>query len=584
LTRDELERLRVEEAEAIDAMEKACEKGNAYWMALAQEWPDVDMPNLTLAADAGPLEIDTRMREALHFSQESEGVFMRTLALGVDRGLPEALGFRSVEHYCQERLGLSETEVWRCVLVGRKLRSCTTVDQAYRKGQLSKSQAAEILRIVTPVTVEAWTQYARYTTVRELRSVVSVAVDMRKESTNGRVDVLPPAHSELADPVAVEFRDLILSQVGPGGDDVYTPVSGSESGVLRVPEHASSDTALARFAERSRRGKARRQQGAHAGRQGADSQQAGDCEAHAEVSGSTSPAHAGSWVAVPELGASPHSASDAALHAKVKVPACAHDAPVADGALQLKSRLPARAQSGPVEAESLDVNTQLPACAQSGPTQAEGLDANTQLPAWAQSGPTQSTPFDPDAQLPACAQSTPVHAGSPASVLPLQAPQVDPSVMPATLRRRVWIPEELETHVQDTLALCRLWFGSPAPTGTCIEMMVQGFLTEYEEEAKQLCKDNPIETRDGWRCTAPGCTRMVRLHKHHLKFKRHGGSDKDPNITSLCPFHHLKALHSGRMHAAGSAPHDIVYAMGVQLDGRPTEVYEGDTRVWSRVA
>jgi hypothetical protein len=77
---------------------------------------------------------------------------------------------------------------------------------------------------------------------------------------------------------------------------------------------------------------------------------------------------------------------------------------------------------------------------------------------------------------------------------------------------------------------------------------------------------------------------MVRIHKHHLKFKSNGGSDSDKNLTSLCPFHHLKALHEGRMHAVGSAPHDVVFVMGVQPDGQSMEVYEGDKRVWSRAA
>jgi 5-methylcytosine-specific restriction endonuclease McrA len=79
-----------------------------------------------------------------------------------------------------------------------------------------------------------------------------------------------------------------------------------------------------------------------------------------------------------------------------------------------------------------------------------------------------------------------------------------------------------------------------------------------------------VYERDGFACTNPVCTccGLATLTPHHLRFRSHGGSDDDDNITSLCPWCHLDGVHGSRISVVGPAneptwrigrvPHTIV--------------------------
>jgi 5-methylcytosine-specific restriction endonuclease McrA len=79
-----------------------------------------------------------------------------------------------------------------------------------------------------------------------------------------------------------------------------------------------------------------------------------------------------------------------------------------------------------------------------------------------------------------------------------------------------------------------------------------------------------VHQRDGFACTNPVCTccGLATLTPHHLRFRSHGGSDEDDNLTSLCPWCHLDGVHGGRLTVVGPAseptwrigrvPHTIV--------------------------
>jgi 5-methylcytosine-specific restriction endonuclease McrA len=79
-----------------------------------------------------------------------------------------------------------------------------------------------------------------------------------------------------------------------------------------------------------------------------------------------------------------------------------------------------------------------------------------------------------------------------------------------------------------------------------------------------------VYQRDGFACTNPVCTccGLATLTPHHLRFRSHGGTDEDDNITSLCPWCHLDGVHGGRLTVVGPAeeptwrigrvPHTIV--------------------------
>lgn len=96
-----------------------------------------------------------------------------------------------------------------------------------------------------------------------------------------------------------------------------------------------------------------------------------------------------------------------------------------------------------------------------------------------------------------------------------------------------------------------------------------GLLAILEEYAEEW--DNPgridrrptdhITIRDGWRCTAPGCTARS-LEVHHIVYRSLGGSDAPHNLTSLCPFHHRMGEHGSLMVVTGAAPLQLRWQLG----------------------
>jgi hypothetical protein len=371
----------------------------------------------------------------VRFGQELDSLLMQTLVTVFNQKVPHVLGFDSLEHYGRERLGMSATCMWGLLRLGKALRLSPDVRQAYQVGEVSKSQAEEVLRVATPATVTQWIEYASKKTVQKLRSVVRTALALRKEEPQRYADLLPPEDVPIQDVQALAFLD----QMGAVQQDC--PSEGRP---------------------------------------------------HAEQ---------------PFGG----------------LPTCA----------------------GPTQDDS---------CPGGVPAR-RGLDTEACAPA----------------ELPIC-------AAPPAAIL--RVPEVRYlQACPQPRRLRVWVPEDLDDFFEDSLHLCRIWLGRPASTGNCIELMVANFLAQYAPEVRQAVKDHPVLERDGWTCTAPGCSRMAMLQEHHLRYRSHGGSNDHPNLSTLCAFHHLKCLHEARMAAVGTAPDNIVWAMGIRPDGKPTEVVANETRI-----
>jgi hypothetical protein len=89
-----------------------------------------------------------------------------------------------------------------------------------------------------------------------------------------------------------------------------------------------------------------------------------------------------------------------------------------------------------------------------------------------------------------------------------------------------------------------------------------------------------VFARDGWRCTAPGCTSLSNLHDHHVRFRSAGGSDDLANRTTLCAFHHLRGIHAGLLRCVGSAPDGLRWEMGIRRGLSPLMAYRsGDVSV-----
>ena len=83
--------------------------------------------------------------------------------------------------------------------------------------------------------------------------------------------------------------------------------------------------------------------------------------------------------------------------------------------------------------------------------------------------------------------------------------------------------------------------------------------------------------RDGWRCTAPGCTSRRNLHAHHIVFRSAGGGDELANQTTLCAYHHQRGVHAGTVHLRGRAPDALWFELPLATYG-PGERLSPDRR------
>jgi hypothetical protein len=104
--------------------------------------------------------------------------------------------------------------------------------------------------------------------------------------------------------------------------------------------------------------------------------------------------------------------------------------------------------------------------------------------------------------------------------------------------------------------------GTPIPDWICLLALLEEFVEEWDNPNHMPRRPtDSIASRDGWRCTAPGCTAR-EIEVHHVIYQSHGGADTPANLTSLCPFHHRMGEHGSLARVAGSAPLDLHWQLG----------------------
>lgn len=73
---------------------------------------------------------------------------------------------------------------------------------------------------------------------------------------------------------------------------------------------------------------------------------------------------------------------------------------------------------------------------------------------------------------------------------------------------------------------------------------------------------DPVYSRAGWRCTAPGCTSRKNLDDHHVVYRSRRGGDALDNRICLCRFHHKRGEHGELASCRGKAPLGILWRLG----------------------
>jgi hypothetical protein len=98
--------------------------------------------------------------------------------------------------------------------------------------------------------------------------------------------------------------------------------------------------------------------------------------------------------------------------------------------------------------------------------------------------------------------------------------------------------------------------------------MLDHVIAACAEQGAQF-RDYADFNRDRFRCTAPGCTARRSLQSHHIVRRSQGGPDEAWNRTTLCAFHHLRAVHAGTVSCRGRAPEGLVFELGLRANGPP---------------
>ena len=124
-------------------------------------------------------------------------------------------------------------------------------------------------------------------------------------------------------------------------------------------------------------------------------------------------------------------------------------------------------------------------------------------------------------------------------------------------------------------AVAELFLAMVARAGSIERLLAHAIATWVE--VGECFDDYADFTRDGFRCTVPGCTARRNLQSHHIWFRSHKGPDVPWNRTTLCATHHQRSVHLERtVVIQGRAPDALVFELGgerywsgdVRMDGR----------------
>jgi len=108
--------------------------------------------------------------------------------------------------------------------------------------------------------------------------------------------------------------------------------------------------------------------------------------------------------------------------------------------------------------------------------------------------------------------------------------------------------------------------------------LLEDFVDTWDDEHGMPRRPgDEIYIRDGWRCSAPGCTSRRNLEDHHLRYRSRGGDDGHANRICLCRFHHQRGEHGGLASCRGKAPVAVVWRLG-HKDVTPTW-YRNERRI-----
>jgi hypothetical protein len=149
------------------------------------------------ASHEDPFALDARLVDAIGALRKMEPQIGNLLRLLVDHHLYKALGFRSIDAYVRERLGISARKAWALLAVDRATRRAAPFARHYEDGRLSWVRALALLPVLQRENADAWIARAESVTVRRLADEVEFVLARRDALGFDATLDPPPADAEL---------------------------------------------------------------------------------------------------------------------------------------------------------------------------------------------------------------------------------------------------------------------------------------------------------------------------------------------------------------------------------------------------
>jgi hypothetical protein len=170
--------------------------------------------------------IDARLRQAARALAWRDLELAELARQAVELGVWQALRYRSFDHYCRERIGLSPSSMAARVAFARRMGGLGAIADALADGRIGWEAASAIARVAGPRNVSDWIARAEVRTVKILREEID-AVDITARAEGVPVSALGPPDPETVEQFHALERSVIAAITGGASDDV-PQMSGTE--------------------------------------------------------------------------------------------------------------------------------------------------------------------------------------------------------------------------------------------------------------------------------------------------------------------------------------------------------------------
>jgi len=150
----------------------------------------------------------------------------------------------------------------------------------------------------------------------------------------------------------------------------------------------------------------------------------------------------------------------------------------------------------------------------------------------------------------------------------------DEAQMCARREYRAWLPASVAGLLLLTIAAVRKAEGRRLSPGECYAKACAHFIEVWKPVLRggKNTVSKRVLKRDRGKCQVPVCSKPAG-HAHHVQYRSAGGSDDEANRIGLCPPHHLRGVHMGRVRIRRESPGRLRWELGVGEGGAPRRVF-----------